>query len=100
MAVDIRWLEEANDDIQSIISYISSDNPKAAHAYVEAVARSCIKLSEFPESGHVFNEKYRVLAIRNHVVFYRYDAGANTVSIARVLDGRRDIATLLGGEEV
>jgi plasmid stabilization system protein ParE len=99
MAVDIRWLEEANDDIQSILAYISSDNPKAASAYIEAIAQSCEKLSQFPESGRAFNERYRILVIRNHLVLYRYDAGAGEVTIARVIDGRRDIATILGGGE-
>jgi toxin ParE1/3/4 len=98
MAADIRWLEEANDDIHSILTYISFDNPTAAKAYIDAIAQSAEKLSRFPESGRVFNEKYRVLVIRNHLVFYRYDAGANEVTISRVIDGRRDIETLLGRE--
>ena len=51
MAADIRWLEEANDDIQSILAYISFDNPKAGQAYIDAIARSCEKLSQFPETG-------------------------------------------------
>jgi plasmid stabilization system protein ParE len=98
MAVDIRWLEEANDDVHSILAYISSDNPKAASIYVDAIAQSCERLSQFPESGRVFNERYRVLVVRNHLVLYRYDAGAREVTIARVIDGRRDIAALLGDE--
>ena len=100
MAADIRWLEEANDDIQSILAYISFDNPKAGQAYIDAIARSCEKLSQFPETGRTFNERYRVLVIRSHLVLYRYDAGAREVTIARVIDGRRDIATVLGDEEL
>jgi plasmid stabilization system protein ParE len=98
MVADIRWLEEANDDIRSILTYISSDNAKAAKNYVDAIGKSCEKLSQFPESGRVYNERYRVLVIRNHLVLYRYDSGGNEVTIARVLDGRRDIEALLGGE--
>jgi plasmid stabilization system protein ParE len=98
MVADIRWLEEANDDIRSILTYISSDNAKAAKNYVDAIGKSCEKLSQFPESGRVYNERYRVLVIRNHPVLYRYDSGGNEVTIARVLDGRRDIEALLGGE--
>ena len=64
MAVDIRWLDQAKDDILSILAYISFDNPKAAAAYVSAIEKSCEKLSQFPESGRVFNETYRVLVIR------------------------------------
>jgi plasmid stabilization system protein ParE len=98
MVADIRWLEKANDDIPSILTYISSDNAKAAKNYVDAIGKSCEKLSQFPESGRVYNERYRVLVIRNHPVLYRYDSGGNEVTIARVLDGRRDIEALLGGE--
>jgi plasmid stabilization system protein ParE len=98
MVADIRWLEEANDDIRSILTYISSDNAKAAKNYVDAIGKSCEKLSQFPESGRVYNERYRVLVIRNHLELYRYDSGGNEVTIARVLDGRRDIEALLGGE--
>ena len=100
MAVDIRWLDQAKDDILSILAYISFDNPKAAAAYVSAIEKSCEKLSQFPESGRVFNETYRVLVIRNHVVLYRYDAGARKVTVARVIDGRRDIAALLRDDEL
>jgi plasmid stabilization system protein ParE len=59
MVADIRWLEEANDDIRSILTYISSDNAKAAKNYVDAIGKSCEKLSQFPESGRVYNERYR-----------------------------------------
>ena len=100
MAVDIRWLDQAKNDIQSILAYISFDSPKAAKEYVDAIGSSCEKLSEFPESGRIYNERYRVLVIRNHVVLYRYDAGAREVTIARVIDGRRDIATLLRDDKL
>jgi plasmid stabilization system protein ParE len=97
MPVELKWLDQANDDLQSILDYISSENPRAAASYVDAIVQSCERLSFFPEAGRAYNSRYRVLVIRNHLALYRYDPVAREVTIAAVIDSRRDVETIVGG---
>jgi plasmid stabilization system protein ParE len=98
MPANIEWLDEALDDLQTISDYITTTSPAAAAKYTDSILAACEKLVEFPESGRQYNRDYRALVVRNHMVFYRYDRSSNTVSIATILDGRRNIASLLDGE--
>jgi len=36
-----------------------------------------------------------MLVIRNHIVFYRYEADRQRVIVARIIDGRRNIEAIL-----
>ena len=95
MAVEIVWLDQAKDDLRSILEHISRENPRAATRYVEAIASNCERLADFPESGRRFDAVYRVLPVQKHLVFYRHDAGAGTVVIVIVIHGRRDVESLI-----
>lgn len=94
MAVRIVWSDEALDDLNAISDYIRGKSATAATKYTDAILAACAKLDSFPESGRRYNQRYRALVVRNHVVFYEYDRAERTV-IATVLDGRRDIESLL-----
>ena len=78
-----------------ISDYIRVGSPTAAIKYTDAILAACAKLKEFPEAGRRYGRRYRALIVRNHIVFYAYDSNLYTVTIAMILDGRRDIATLL-----
>jgi len=95
MAAELVWLEEAEADLDAVGDHISTDSPQAAQAYVNSILAACEKLSDFPLSGRQYNTRYRVLVVRNHLVFYRHDKGSNQVIIAAVVDGRRDVAQLV-----
>lgn len=95
MPAELVWLDEALDDLQAISDYISKDSPRAATRYTEAIATACAKLAEFPESGRRYGERYRALAVRNHMVFYSYDKEIRMVSITAIFHGRRNIEALL-----
>jgi len=56
---------------------------------------ACDRLRNFPPSGRAFDDSYRVLVVRNHLVLYRYEQRRTKVIIAAVIDGRRDVAALL-----
>lgn len=96
MAIDIVWLDEAERNLQSVFDYISSDNPSAAETYVESILSACDRLRDFPLSGRVFDERYRVLVVLNHLVFYRCSDDNTLVTIVAVIDGRRDVGAILG----
>lgn len=94
MLAKLIWLSRANRNIQSIFSYISEDNPRAAGRYVQSIVAACDKLKSFPQAGRVYSSRYRILVVRNHLVFYRYEARRNEVVVVAVIDSRRDIEVL------
>jgi plasmid stabilization system protein ParE len=96
MAVRLRWQDEAKDDLRSILEFISLENPRAATTYVQAIERACEKLILFPLSGRAYSQRYRALVVRNHLVLYRYDSAVGEITVVAVIDGRRDVATIIG----
>jgi len=95
MAVELIWRIRAENHLQSIFDYISAGNADAAEAYVEAIVEACDRLRSFPLSGRAFDKRHRVLVMRNHLVFYRYERESAKVIIVAILDGRRDVDVLL-----
>lgn len=98
MSADLIWLARAEKHLESIFEYISVDSPGAAAAYVETIVEACAQLRTFPSSGRRYNDRFRVLVVRNHLVFYRNDDGGKRVIIAAIIDGRRDVAAVLAGD--
>ncbi|NGO54768.1 type II toxin-antitoxin system RelE/ParE family toxin [Allomesorhizobium camelthorni] len=92
MAAEVRWLDQAKDDLGEILDYIAAENPQAGGRYVAGLYAACDRLATFPMSGRRFNDEFRVLIFRNHLVFHQYDEAADIVSIVMVLDGRRDLS--------
>jgi toxin ParE1/3/4 len=93
MQCDIVWLDQARDDVFSILEFIASENPNAAVRYINGLEDLVLQLKDFPDSGRVYDEKYRCLIYRNHVIFYRSEPGL--VTIVTVIDGRRDLSWIL-----
>jgi toxin ParE1/3/4 len=91
MAAEVRWLDQAKDDLREILDYIAVENPRAAERYVSELQAACERLAPFPMSGRLYNDQFRVLVFRNHLVFHRYDESAGIVSVVMVIDGRRDL---------
>lgn len=63
--------------------------------YMSGLRAACLELTEFPERGRRYNDRYRVIVFRNHLVFYSFDTRRERVIIAAVFDGRRDVSVLL-----
>lgn len=99
MAVEVRWLEAAEQDLLDTYEYLSAVSPNAAVAYVEDIVAATRRLSDFPQSARRYDARYRVLTIRNHLVFYSFNDVTGLVSIVAIVDGRRDIDALLGEQE-
>ena len=93
------WLDDAKDDVRAILEYMDAENPAAAAKYVAGIADACGTLADFPHSGRRYNPEFRRLVFRNHSIFYRVAEEADEVRIAAVIDGRRDIAALIGEED-
>jgi len=92
MAAEVVWLDQAKDDVRQFLEYLHSKNPTAANSYVDDLEKACTGLADFPLQGFLYNERYRALVVRNHLVFYRYKQNDNEVVIVSIIDGRRDIS--------
>ncbi len=92
----IVWLDQARDDLRSIRRGIAAHNRMAARAYTGEILDAVKILRQFPEGGAPWDEMYRTLAIRNHLLFYRYSADTGKVTIVTIIDGRRDLESILG----
>lgn len=95
MPVELIWRQLAEEHLQSIFDYISVENPRAASVYIEEIIAACDRLRHFPQSGRMFGGNYRVVVVRNHLILYKEVPGRAAVIIAAVIDGRRDVATIL-----
>lgn len=81
--------QKAEDDLDSILSYIATDNPKAALKLYKTFLKKFEFLGVFPVSGSLrkeFSPHVRSLAVGNYVIFF---TGENPVEIVRVLHGAR-----------
>ncbi len=86
--VIIRWLEDAIDDLQSLRSYISEDNPSAANSIAKRIIKAINLLASQPgigRIGRVINTRELVVSGLPYLIPYRVKN--NTIEILRVLHG-------------
>ncbi len=55
-------------------------------------------LADYPLRGRQYDDRYRAIVVRNHLIFYRYEPDQDKVVIVTILDGRRDLPRLLGSD--
>jgi plasmid stabilization system protein ParE len=48
-----------------------------------------------PKKAPRYDERYRALVFRNHLVIYRFARAEDKVLIIAVIDARRDVSTIL-----
>lgn len=98
---------QASRDVESVVVYLAEEaGVEVALRFVDALETSYALLSEQPEIGRLYVPEnvelgeiraWRVHHFENYLVFYR--VLEESLEIARVLHGSRDIWTLLGIEE-
>jgi len=102
MAFNVRFTVAARSDLREIHAYIAqNDSLENADYVVREIVRAALALREFPQRGaHPpemlarGNRSYRQIFFKPYRILYRIRA--NTVFIAVVADGRRNMALLLG----
>jgi len=93
-AYDVRFLQEALDDLEEIILYIAQDSRKAAINMHDKIVNKANDLTIFPKRGRLVPDKkmaaagYRMLGIKPYIAFYRIVE--QNVFIYRVLHGAMD----------
>ncbi|MBM3568590.1 MAG: type II toxin-antitoxin system RelE/ParE family toxin [Alphaproteobacteria bacterium] len=101
MAYEVLLSEDAERDIEDIYRYVArSDSVEKADRLLSALEATCLKLSEFPERGNIPKEllPLGMTAFREaHYKPYRaiYRIVGRKVAVYCVVDGRRDMQTLL-----
>jgi len=93
--------EDAERDIEDIFRYVArEDSPEKAERLLMALEESCLGLSSLPGQGNVPKEleplgmtEFREVHFRPYRVIYRIVG--REVIVYGVLDGRRDMQTLL-----
>ena len=97
---DVRFLQEALDDLEEIVLYIAQNSRQAALRMHDKIIEKANDLSAFPKRGRLVPDRkmaeagYRMLGIKPYVAFYR--VVAHNVFIYGVLHGAMNYPLLYG----
>jgi toxin ParE1/3/4 len=102
MAFRVNYSEQAYDDLNSIIEYISNElhNAQAAERFFLEVYEKIKLLQEMPylyplcRDENLSARGCRFVAIGNYLMFYIADSGNSVVTIIRILYSRRNITAI------
>lgn len=100
---ELEILPRAVDDMTEIVRYISHElsNPASATALADELIETAENLCEFPyacplhQTIRPLGHEYRRAIIRNYLMFYWVDEKSKTVTVARVIYGKRDYPSML-----
>ena len=84
-------------DLQAIGAWISADRPNAARKLIHGLQATCAALAKRPHAYQLVEGRegdgMRRAPYTRYVIYYREEEGQ--IQIVRILDGARDIASLL-----
>jgi toxin ParE1/3/4 len=101
MAPKVRLTVEAEEDLFDIWRFVANnDSPAKANTLLDNLETTCHSLSKTPNKGHVPKELRRVDIFDFHEIHYKhyrilYEHDEKRVLIHAILDGRRDMESLL-----
>jgi toxin ParE1/3/4 len=101
---NIQISEQAEKDLRGIYEYIAFEllSPDNAAAQLDRLENAIAKLDYMPEKYRRYEKEpwrsrgLRVFAVDNYLVFYIPDTELQTVTIIRVMYGRRNVDKELG----
>lgn len=101
----LRYTPEAMGDLQELRDYIRKvlGNPSAAKRISRKLLDTCGHLKSYPMLGASVAAKtgqttdLRYIICEKYIAFYRIDG--DTISVARILDGRQDYLQILFDEK-
>ncbi len=91
---------KAEEDLGEIFEYLAYKLLAGENAVrqIERIEKAIMSLDEFPERNHIYEKEpwhsrnLRVMPIDNYMIFYIPDNSKLTVTVLRVMYGKRDIA--------
>lgn len=89
----------AKADLIDIWNRIAQDDPAAADRVVDRIGQAIDRLATFPRLGGTrpFLERAHAYSVAGYLVVYLVDEASRTVDIARILDARRDVPSIVAG---
>ena len=88
---EIRWTQQASDDLEAITEFIANDSEFYAQLFAIDVLEAIDRLVDFPESGRIVPEAdnliIREIILGNYRIVYRFRK--ETVEILTVYHGAR-----------
>jgi len=106
MIYEVRIMKPAQDEMREIYRYIAEDlhNSIAALRRISLIDEAIQSLREKPtrfplvQDGYLASKGFRLIVVKNHLVFFIIREEAKAVSVMRVLYGRRDWLRILKAE--
>lgn len=103
MGYKIIITDKANDQFNNIVNYIAAetDSVNIALDYLNKLEESISKLAEFPFMGVkprysiLRKQRYLVLIIQRHLVFYKVDELNESIIIYAIVDGKQEYKNLI-----
>lgn len=97
---EIKYSELSLHDLETILEKIAEDKPTAAIEYIDIIENAIANLVENPQLGVTCKRKRirkdcRVLIVRSHLVFYKYEEKKSFVYILRILSADQDYRKIL-----
>lgn len=98
---DVVFDKDAEDDLFDIYSFVAvNDSIERADKLFSALRHTCFKLKTLPNRGNVPPELFEIGVVEFREIRYKpyrilYSIDGSTVYVHCVLDGRRDMQTLL-----
>lgn len=89
----VAFSAQANRDLGQIVGFLAQKNPAAAERLGHALIDHALSLDRWPHRGAAVKDRPGVRRLVHKpwfIIFYRFDAGRNTVEILRFWDGRRN----------
>lgn len=99
MSYEIRMTPQAQNDLRSIFNYIAFtlQSPRNAAGQLDRLEASIGSLDQMPERFHVYDKEpwrsrnLRIMPVDQYLIFFIPNHEKETVTILRVMYGRRDI---------
>jgi len=89
--VEVRWTQQACQDLNAIVEFIASDSPQYARLFVIDIFQAVDCIAEFPKSGRMVpelvNPAVREIILGNYRLVYRLKA--KCVELLTVYHGAR-----------
>lgn len=93
----------ARQDLRDIYDYIAFTllAPDAARNTTERILEAARNLQSLPERNPLYKEEpwhsqgVRFIPVKNYIVFYTVNTDTDTVSVARIMYGARDLSRQL-----
>ena len=103
MSMNIVYTHTARQDLREIYDYIASTLlvPDTARSLTDKIMADIRSLEKFPERNPLYKDEpwhsrgVRFMPVKNYLVFYTVMNETETVSIARIMYGGRDISRQL-----